>query len=214
MKKILSYLFITSAFVNCSNPAGEAGHNIRQNDSSIKKHVKNPVKIIANQDDRYYEFIRDIESRLALAPIENSDSIEIRIWNYESFSDSKLVILKQTGQLWSASLNTLKFHSEDNSTDLKYVERNETFRTPKSGWQKFMSNLDSLKLFTLPDCNSLANYCSTTDGNAVIVEYAKASVSRFYKYTNPTLCKNKFQEARYIVGLLEEISKELDFEFN
>ena len=82
--------------------------------------------------------------------------------------------------------------------------------TPKSGWDKFISKLLSLKVMTLPNMEDIPGLEDNwTDGVTYNVEIATKNQYRFYGYHLPDKFEDRFWQAKNMTAILNLIQTEL-----
>jgi len=193
----------------------------RQDNSIISSHSKvvdatTFKKEIPTYDDRrfdlFYTLKKQKEKQLNLDSLESGfDSLQIRIWyEYALLTNSELIVIKQTNGKWSA------YHYEM-TVDLDEFSNTETVKTtkvksitPKSDWGKFINELLSLEIMTLPNMEEIPNLQDNwTDGVTYNIEIATKKQYRFYGYHLPDKFEDRFWQAKNMTGILSLISTEL-----
>lgn len=82
--------------------------------------------------------------------------------------------------------------------------------TPKSGWDKFINELLSLKIMTLPNMDDIPGLQDNwTDGVTYNIEIATKKRYRFYSYHLPDKFEDNFWQAKNMTEILSLISTEL-----
>ena len=165
----------------------------------------------------YYEkFIRDQKQKsekfLGLPSLEGGfDSIQIRIWfSYDHFD--YLLILQNHKKEWSANFCTFEAIYSKNFDSITSVEKTCRYKTPKSGWVKFIDSLFSLQILILPDYHKISGYKQymPNDVTGATVELATRKVYRYYHLFEPEYMQSKFRQAGKMSSILHLIDRELD----
>lgn len=166
----------------------------------------------ANKEDTSYLFkaIREDVKQLNLENLENGfDSLNMRIWLGHSMTyKNHVVSIQRLNDKWSGQLITVtRNYSGENETKPKDTKEVKEVM-PKSGWNKFVNNILSLGITTLPDGHDLQGYdgCGGGDGMLHIFEISTKHKYRFYYYCEVEDYIERIAEARAvnkIVGLLE-----------
>jgi hypothetical protein len=156
----------------------------------------------------YYRNKSKVEEKMGLRSIENGfDSIQVRIWyGYGRTDSSQLVVLTKTQAGWKSIFYNFKYYIDDIKRKIDSIGIQKEFRTPKSGWQSFSSNLFGLSITTLPDNTSLRYYPDYADGSDIIIEVATKTYYRIYHYTGPHLSFGKIKQADKIESILKLIN--------
>jgi hypothetical protein len=162
--------------------------------------------------DLFYVRKKQREHQLRLDSIESGfDSLQIRIWyDYALLVNRELIVVKRTNGKWSG-------HHYEIVVDWDAYKNTETIKTnkiesitPKSGWDKFIKELDSLKIMTLPNMDDIPELQdSWSDGVTYSVEIASKRQYRFYSYHLPDKFEDKFWQAKNVTEILKLISKEI-----
>lgn len=180
----------------------------KANNDSFKKEIP----VFDGIPDLFYALKKQKEKQLNLDSLESGyDSLQIRIWyDYALIKDQELIVIRRTNGQWSAA------HYEmivdwDYSNDKDSIE---TFKvtavTPKSGWNKFMRELEEYYITTLPDMNNIPGLIdSWTDGVGYNVEIATKKQYRFYNFHMPEEFSDKFWEAKKMTQIIKLIATEL-----
>jgi hypothetical protein len=122
------------------------------------------------------------------------NGLQIRIWYSYSSDVEHLILLIDSNNHWSGSLNTLRYvHDRGN---LISVSRTIKEIFPQSGWTMFIDSLKTMGILTLPDMSTIPNYESGTDGNWLTVEFANCRKYRYYSYQSPWGYVDEFWQAK------------------
>lgn len=130
---------------------------------------------------------------------------QIRVWFKEK--GDWLLILSRKDSSWHAALWNYTFNYDPVTDTLVSISKNEKDMVPKMGFQKFSDSLLALKIFTLPDYNSLPNYSMGTDSYSTVVEIGTPTSYRIYSYADPAFHQKEFWQAKNIV-LIEQLIKD------
>jgi hypothetical protein len=173
-------------------------------------------------DSTLYKQINYYDSSLGFESLEKGfDSIQIRLWYGGSFTGERIVILSNKNNKWASEISKISYSTNpeykrksfDNYWEQSIPLRNIEYRTPKSGWNKFISQLLKLNILTLPQENNIKDFqkISTTDGDGVSVEVALKNVYRYYSYSNPDMYP-QYEEMKNVSHILNLIDEEFRLE--
>jgi hypothetical protein len=161
--------------------------------------------------DLFYTLKKQKEKQLKLDSLESGfDSLQIRIWyDYALLINRELIVIKRANGKWSAEHHEM-------IVDWDAYKNTETIKTnkirsvtPKSGWDRFITELVSLKIMTLPNMDDIPGLQDNwTDGVTYNVEIATKKQYRFYSYHLPDKFEDKFPQAKNMTGILRLISIE------
>jgi hypothetical protein len=162
--------------------------------------------------DLFYKVKKQKEQQLKLDSLESGfDSLQIRIWyDYALLINRDLIVIKRTNGKWSADHYEMVVEWDD----LKNIETIKTNKiksvTPKSGWDKFINELLSLNIMTLPNMDDIPGLQDNwADGVTYNIEIATKKQYRFYGYHLPDKFEDKFWQAKNMTEILSLISTEL-----
>jgi hypothetical protein len=124
------------------------------------------------------------------------------------------VVLSNRNKEWSAEISKMSYHHNELKIKIDSVSRKIGYKTPKSGWSKFINKLFNLKILSLEDCSKLAcyGYDSPTDGCSVSIEIATKNTYRYYYYLNPDYYSGRYWQANNVVKLLKLVNEELSID--
>ena len=160
----------------------------------------------------YYKWKNRIEVKMNLRTLEKGfDSLEIRVWYGQSFSDSvQLVIFKRDQLRWSCEFYDLAFRYEKRRDSIIGIGQKMEKKNPRSGWKDFISKLNKLKIVELPDASQLPNYALCQDGDGVTIEISTQRRYRIYNYS--CFASNEgIWQAKNIEKFMELIEYEFNF---
>ena len=163
----------------------------------------------------YFSYLPLHEKWLNLQSLHKGyDSIEIRVWYGCEFGcGRRLVRLFHNREKWQAEISTLTLHGGGDEGAANYIDsmsREIEFKSPKSGWVRFINSLFDLKILVLPNDYDIPNFKQVrpTDGDWIQIEISAKNIYRFYGYTNPD-----FYDYWQVQNVLQ-ILKLLSTEFN
>ena len=178
-------------------------------------------------DSSLYQNIQKYTKELSLTSLERGfDSIQIRVSYGGPMTGERLVILTNKENKWSAEISKIITEVNPGFEDSINVDswekysliRTIDYKTPKSGWDKFIKNLFNLNILSLPDEENIANFKkeSPTDGVGVFVEVSTKKAYRGYGYSDPDYylyeLKYEFAELKQISQILKLVDEEFDLE--
>lgn len=131
------------------------------------------------------------------------DDLEVRFW-YDRFEIINGVVIRRTGQQWSANWI---YQTEDH---LPSSAKLATLDPPKSGWDIFWKNLVDTGILTLPDSPRPQCPTEALDGISYIVETNVNRKYRTYMYSNPQWMK--CSEAKQVLQLEKTIRDEFSLD--
>jgi hypothetical protein len=79
--------------------------------------------------------------------------------------------------------------------------------TPKSGWEAFWKALESSKIYSLPDSETLPGGVAVTDGTSYVVEIHTGKTYRNYFYSNPR--HQPWPEAKSMLAVVSLLREQL-----
>lgn len=129
-----------------------------------------------------YQFINEYTKKTGIAPVENGfDSMIIRFWFLPNIGSWQVLEIKKDDEKWTGENNLLaqEFSLKDSSFSLKKLTIS---KTPKSGWDDFISKLFSKGLTSMPTDFLIPDYEAGTDGDILIVETATVNSYRIFSY--------------------------------
>ena len=151
-------------------------------------------------------FFKALEKRTTAVNLQNlrmavlpEDDVEVRFW-YDHFEIISGVIIRRTGQQWSANWI---YQTEDH---LPFSAKLVSLDPPKSGWDALWKNLIDIGILTIPDNRSAQCTTEALDGVSYVVETNVNRKYRTYMYSNPQLMK--CSDAKQIVRLEETLRNE------
>lgn len=161
----------------------------------------------------FYNVIRDLSKTLKLNSIEHGiDSLEIRIW-FPEMSTSTVVIISKLPGGWVASLCRFTYEYDILKSIDTIIGITKTILKPKSGWQKLSTDLLSLGITSLPNCESIPGYSGVgADGEGYIVEVATVDKYRMYSYYDLSENQN-IGQARFFKLIIELVKKEFGIDY-
>lgn len=167
----------------------------------------------------YRERLR-FDSLLELSNLfDGFDSVQIRLHYGGAMTGERLVKLYCTGGKWQAEVSKLRIEFNkgyEDSVNVRFekrfhYEKTTTFCNPVSGWDKFIRDIFSLGVLTLPEQEDIheINPGAYADGVGVSVEVATKNVYRLYGYGEPyqDMYKKYWQE-KNMAGILKLVDKE------
>jgi hypothetical protein len=131
------------------------------------------------------------------------DDLEVRLW-YDRFEIINGVVIRRTGQKWSANW----VHQTDDH--LPSSATLAILQPPKSGWDVFWKNLVDIGILTMPDMPRQQCPAEALDGIGYIVETNVNRKYRTYMYSNPQLMK--CSEAKQMLQLEATIREEFSLD--
>jgi hypothetical protein len=150
------------------------------------------------------------------------DSIQIRLWYGGSFTGHRIVILSNKNGKWIAELSKVTYtinpnykrKSSDNYWEEYIPSRNIEYKTPKSGWEKFIKELFRLNILTLPNEDDIKGFkrADYTDGSGILGEIATKNVYRAYSYGEMDSDLEKYEQLQNISHILKLIDEEFGLE--
>lgn len=132
-----------------------------------------------------------------------NDDLEVRVW-YDSLPFTlDGVILKRSGDQWSAAcLHGGKYPH--------FQIQQKAIVAPKSGWNAVWETLIQAGILTLPDASELHCKPDALDGIGYVVETNVNRVYRTYRYSNPQLAG--CDEAKQMIEIAKIIADEFKLE--
>jgi len=174
-----------------------------------------------HQPHIFYENKKYLTEELNLRKLEfNTDSFELRLWvKFELITGGQVYSLKKINSQWTC-LHYSYYEQESDSPVEHEVYDNISYftvdsisvkkKTPKSGWSKFLGEIEDANIYNLPDQSDIKGWENlVTDGNTFYVEYATKTKYKFYSYNCPDLYEDDFVECRQMIKILEIFNKEI-----
>lgn len=128
--------------------------------------------------------------------------LEVRLWYDARPSSIDGVILRRSGNHWSATY----LHGTYEHQPFRMEEK--TLAAPKSGWEAAWGRLERAGILKLPDASEVQCYSVALDGIGYVVEARTNNIYRTYRYSNPQLMK--CSEARQVLEIGEIMEEEFD----
>ena len=187
----------------------------------------NNPKAISKESPKTQKFIRDIPKykngvllnfyfkedihKANLKNIENGfDSICIRLWYMYAFGPWQIVEIKKNSKEWTGEFILLTEALNKNDSSWA-IQKSNSFKMPRSGWDEFMNELFSKGVTTLPTDFLITGYQFNTDGDVFAVEVATKNYYRIYNYGSLKFNLN-LREARTMADIILLIEKEFGVE--
>lgn len=197
-RKLIFALFASALFTSCGNnqpSTSDSRFNIHFSDTLI---YLDSVYGYDNPDSFYDKLIGlpDLQSG-------NTNDDEIRFWIGYDFTDTaNLVLFRKKSELWESQNYLLKETLNENGYYVSFYKGIERSR-PRSGWDSFFNQLDSVGFSDLRNYNEIPKYFSTMGMSGLIkIEILKNGKYRKYKYPNYTTFLDEFKlEAKDIENL-------------
>jgi len=194
--------------ISCDFKKGEENILAIQKDSSI-------IDIPKNKQGNYrlmYRMCKQDEKLLGLDSLQiGFDSMQIRIWFEPGmFYKKQMIILKNSHGSWEGQLIswTLDYGNE-NSPKHTIIDKKIENIYPKSGWDKYITELIRLNIITLPDDSNIKGVESGGgDLRITSIEIATKTMYRFYTYTEPDGYNKQFKELQDIENIIHHTGKE------
>lgn len=153
-------------------------------------------------------FYPEIDQLATEAGLENlrtkqpsKHSLEIRIWVERHQGSTRAVVLRRTGDKWSAAFLPPRKSSKSGG-------RLIPLSAPKSGWTVLWEKLNRQDILTLPDANEVGADNVDPDALAIVVEIKSDGSYRSYNYNG--FDTSEHSEAKKVAS----ICKILEEEFN
>jgi hypothetical protein len=164
------------------------------------------------QPKMFFLLKRIIERKIDLPTLENGfDSLQIRIWYGQAFSDSlQLIVFKHSKARWSAQLYNMFYHYDKTRDSIVSIDKNVKAIIPQRAWKYFMMRINRLKITSLPDASQIPDYGECQDGYGVTIEVASVSKYKIYNYS----CFREYYtiwQANKIEQLMELLEKQFRF---
>lgn len=144
------------------------------------------------------------------------DSIEIRVW-YGCYigCGHRLVRLVHNRKKWQAEISNLIHYGggkEGSGPWMDSMSRNIEYKTPKSGWLRFIDSLFDLKILTLSNDYEIPNFKQNeaTDGSWINIEISTKRTYRFYEYEDPQWVSYDAWQVKNMLRIIKLLSTEFN----
>lgn len=131
----------------------------------------------------------------------SQNALEIRIWVGVDETSTRALVLRRTGDQWSAA-----YLPSRNS--LKSSSRLISLPSPKSGWTVLWERLNREEILTLPDASEVGADNVYPDALAIVVEVRSNDSYRAYNYNG--FDTSDHLEAKKITSICKIISEEFN----
>jgi len=204
---------------DAATPNEYAAKFIRQLNTSDTFLFVVPKRTRETDSTFFFRGMRSIEKYFGLTPIDKGfDSIHIRIRYGGAMVGDRLVMFSHNGKEWSAEISKIttkekKEYEDSENVDFQkkyYLTRTIDYKTPKSGWNNFITKLFKLGILSLPNQEDIEGFeeQSANDGVGVSIEVATKNLYRLYGYKDPDSYLDKHWQMRNISEILELIDAE------
>lgn len=219
--KTLFSITVIIFFLSCHNRNNPLQTLTRLNTSDTF-HYDFP-KVNRELDSLRYNQKRFLERGLGLESLEKGfDSIQIRIQYGGPMIGDRLVILSNKDNKWNAEISKLgsrpnpdyKGEAMTNYWEGFIPTRTIEIKTPKSGWEQFISELFKLKILSIEDESKIEGYKFgvVNDGCGVIIEIATKNVYRWYEMEQPDYFYYDLWQAKNLSRILRLVDEEFQLE--
>jgi hypothetical protein len=210
LKGIFFLLLLSLQIISCNSrekapqkPSSEKGVEIDSNvvltavDSKIITREQSMVMIV---------------KLLGLNDIKNgSPDQEIRVWFGYALSDSgKIIVLKNTKQGWYSAAYYFKGNIDDRGNVLS-VEKKVEEKSPLSGWDKLLKELNGMGIYKLKNYDKITNYFLCNDGDGLIIEIWKDKLYKIYDYPCFNVYEDKLDDVKRVKKICLLIQKEFGY---
>jgi len=211
--KVILYFLLSISLLSCKSKDDSAAPNeyaakfVKQLNPTDTFLFDFPVDKNGQYDSRTKHLLDEFDQQLGLPSLEKGfDSIQIRFgYSYEMDGTEKLVILKNDGKKWIAELSEVYVHFDPVKfkIDSSRITRKIAYRSPKSGWVKFINKLFDLKILTIEDNDKIPGFKPSyaMDGWGIGIELATKKAYRFYNYDNPDMYANRYWQAKNVIAI-------------
>jgi hypothetical protein len=211
MKIIIGCLLL--AVMWCSSQARASyKYNIHKIKGECDTVIREIPKDSKGKTSIYFDSDTQRMGLLGLADLYKNgyDSLEIRIWfDYSMAIEKHLAIITSADHKWNFRL--LTYRTKMISTDGSEMITSQFVREihPTMGWPRFINQLISYKIATLPNGPE-----GGMDGTTYNVEYVTRNSYRYYSYWSPETSEGSFWGSKNMVDISELIQKVCDFKIN
>jgi hypothetical protein len=139
----------------------------------------------------------------------NGSPEHIRIWYQHSFVDRipMISLEKSRSGQWDGNLFIVFFDHPLDTLVVKEIKGKKI--QPKSDWNNLTNKLTDLKIYDLPEMNSIPGLDDGWfDGSSYLVEIGVGSSCKHYRYHLPQKFQDKFWQAKNMVDILELMEQE------
>jgi hypothetical protein len=223
MKKFLFIFLVTEILIltSCQQPDTTATqiHNLNTSDTFRFEFPKRngAIDSFLIKSNFFYE------KHLKLISLKKGfDSIQIRIWYGGALAGQRMISLTNKNGEWVAEISTLNSYDNPDykrgvsSYDEMYLpSRTIEYKTPKSGWKKFVNELFKLNILTLPneeDIEGLKRTADYADGCGAFFEIATKNVYRVFTYGEMDPDLEKYEQLQNVSQILNIVDEEFGLE--